>query len=39
MFGFGGEAGGIWRGPSDTLQFEKVSPVAVQCLTWSQAAV
>jgi photosystem II stability/assembly factor-like uncharacterized protein len=35
----GGETDGVWRGASDTLQFEKVSSVGVQCLTWSQTAV
>lgn len=35
----GGETDGVWRGAADTLQFEKVSPVGVQCLAWSQAAV
>jgi hypothetical protein len=35
----GGETDGVWRGASDTLKFEKVSSVGVQCLTWSQTAV
>jgi photosystem II stability/assembly factor-like uncharacterized protein len=35
----GGEADGVFRGASDTLQFENVSSVGVQCLAWSQGAV
>jgi MYXO-CTERM domain-containing protein len=35
----GGETDGVWRGASDMMQFEKVSSVGIQCLTWSQAAV
>jgi MYXO-CTERM domain-containing protein len=35
----GGEADGVWRAPSSTLQFENASPVGVQCLTWAAAGV
>jgi MYXO-CTERM domain-containing protein len=31
----GGEGDGIWRAPTDTLQFEQRSKVGVQCLAWS----
>jgi hypothetical protein len=35
----GGQADGVWRAPSATLMLEKVSSVAVQCLTWGSAGV
>lgn len=35
----GGEADGVWRAPAATLEFVKVSEVAVECLTWAGAGV
>ena len=35
----GGDKDGIWRAASATLDFEKVSDVAVECLTWFGADV
>lgn len=35
----GGSSDGIWRAPTTTLAFEKVSPVATRCLTWTAAGV
>jgi photosystem II stability/assembly factor-like uncharacterized protein len=35
----GGRADGLWRAPSSTFDFEKVSDVGVQCLTWMGAGL
>ena len=35
----GGDKDGVWRAATATLDFEKVSSVAVECLTWSGAEV
>ena len=35
----GGSSDGIWRAPTDTLDFEKRSSVATRCLTWTAAGV
>jgi MYXO-CTERM domain-containing protein len=35
----GGESDGVWRAPTSTMKFEKVSSVGVQCLTWSAVGI
>lgn len=35
----GGDMDGLWRAPTDTLSFVKVSTVSSRCLTWSAAGV
>ncbi|WP_437979176.1 hypothetical protein WMF11_25015 [Sorangium sp. So ce295] len=35
----GGEQDGVWRGPTSTLTFEKVSSLGVRCMTWVDAGV
>jgi photosystem II stability/assembly factor-like uncharacterized protein len=35
----GGEKDGVWRAPSDTLQFEKRSDVGARCFLWTAAGL
>ncbi|MGK4005370.1 hypothetical protein WMF31_22265 [Sorangium sp. So ce1036] len=35
----GGGADGIWRAPTSSLEFEKISDVGARCLTWTPAGI